>query len=50
MARELVLPGEDDDLEEESTTRLTTATDVWAFAMTILEVRVITFNVLPPPF
>ena len=36
MAYELIY---DDDDEEEEPTRLTRETDVWAFGMTILEVR-----------
>jgi len=38
MARELIAPPEPED-EEESTPRVTTESDVWAFAMTVLEVK-----------
>lgn len=37
LAHELVFP-DDDDSDEEPVLQATTATDVWAFAMTILEV------------
>jgi hypothetical protein len=33
--------------EEQSVPRVTTATDVWAFAITIVEVHISTFQVLP---
>jgi len=39
MAYELIAPREGDDNEEEYMPPLTTATDVWAFAMTVIEVR-----------
>jgi hypothetical protein len=41
MAYELIEPREgDDDPEEEYIPPLTVATDVWAFAMTIIEVGI----------
>jgi serine/threonine protein kinase len=36
MAQELIAP---DDDEEESIPRVTTESDVWAFAMTVIEVK-----------
>lgn len=37
MAQELIAPADD---EEESTPRVTTESDVWAFAMTVIEVDI----------
>lgn len=39
MARELIAPADDED---DSTPRVTTESDVWAFAMTVLEVELVT--------